>query len=188
MNHISHVLFVVLKTCQNRNLGDTQLRDKSLTTRHPSHQSKKIFNRFQHSDHGVLQFLGFASNIFLLKQGWSHQSYQLILQKRRYGNLNDIHVQNLCTDVLAYTVLFYQNFYFQTCSCSIYYESGLQFDQCIASHQINQIFVITVKTMVCLKGFPCDSASKGISFCNIFTHFATFTTTFVTTNCSVGKT
>ena len=62
--------------------------------------------------------IGFASSMFLFEQGWSHQSYQLVLQKRRRRNLNDIHFQNVCTNVLvlaciAYTVLFYENFYFR---------------------------------------------------------------------------
>ena len=54
MNFVSHVLFLVLKTCQNSNPGDVQLRDISLAARHPSHQSKKGRKHFQHSDHGVL--------------------------------------------------------------------------------------------------------------------------------------
>ena len=131
---MNHVLFLVLKTCLNPNPGDAQLKDISLTAKHPSHQSKKakkVRHRSQHSDHRVLQFSGFTSNMFLGQQGWSHQPYQLILQKHLHGNLNDVHVQNVCTNVLAYTVLLYQNFYFQTSSCSIYYEIGLQFDQCI---------------------------------------------------------
>ena len=41
MNHITLVLFLVLKTCQNPNPGDTQLKDISIATRPPSHQRKK---------------------------------------------------------------------------------------------------------------------------------------------------
>ena len=48
MNHISHVLFLVLKTCQNLNSGDAQLRHVTLAARHLSHQSKKVKHRFQH--------------------------------------------------------------------------------------------------------------------------------------------
>ena len=115
MNHRSHVLFLVLKICQKPNPGDEQLRGVSLAARHPSNQSKKVRHRFQHSDHNkVLQFSGFTSSIFLFKQGWNHQSYQLVLQKSCHGNLNDIHSQNVCTNILAYTVLLYQNFYFYT--------------------------------------------------------------------------
>ena len=33
-------LFLVLKTCQNQNPGEDQLRDVSLAARHPSHQNK----------------------------------------------------------------------------------------------------------------------------------------------------
>ena len=42
--------------------------------------------------------------------------------------------------------------------------------------------------MVCLKGFLCDSASKSIGFCNIFTHFTMFSTIFVRANCSADRT
>ena len=35
MNHISHALFLVLKTCQNPNPGDAQRRDISLSARRP---------------------------------------------------------------------------------------------------------------------------------------------------------
>ena len=55
MNHVIHALILVLKACQNPNTGDDQL-----AVRHPSHQSKKVRHRFQHSDHMVLQFSGFA--------------------------------------------------------------------------------------------------------------------------------
>ena len=51
---MNHVLFLVLKTCQNPNLGDAQLKNISLAARHPSHQSRNIKHRFQHSDHRVL--------------------------------------------------------------------------------------------------------------------------------------
>ena len=46
MNHISHALFLVLKTCQNPNPGDAQLRDISLSARRPSHQCKKLDSVF----------------------------------------------------------------------------------------------------------------------------------------------
>ena len=39
--------------------------------------------------------------------------------------------------------------------------------------------------MVYLKGFLCDSASKSIGFCNIYTNFTMFSTIFVRINCSV---
>ena len=42
MNHISHVLFLVLKTCQNPNPAEAKLRDTSRAARHPSHQSEKL--------------------------------------------------------------------------------------------------------------------------------------------------
>ena len=131
MNHITHLLFLALKTCQNLNPGDARLEDITLAARYPSHQSKKVRDRFQYSNHRVVQFSGFTSSMFLFQQGRSHQSNQLILQKRLHGNLNDVHFQNVCTNVLAHSFLIFQNFYFQTCSCSIYYESGLQFDKCI---------------------------------------------------------
>ena len=54
----------------------------------------------------------------------------------------------------------------------------------IKSHQINLTFVITVKTMVYLKSFPCENASINISFCHLFILVSTFTTTFVTNNYS----
>ena len=139
MNHVSHVLSLVLKTCQNPNPRDVHLRDIFLAAIHPSHHSKNVRHSFQHSDHRVLQFSGFTSNMFLFQQGWSHQSYQLKLQKRSHGNLSAVHFQSVCTNILAYTFLLYQNFYFQTCSCSIYYESGLYFDQCIFLHFLQVI-------------------------------------------------
>ena len=42
--------------------------------------------------------------------------------------------------------------------------------------------------MVYLKGFLCDSASKSIGFCNIYTNFTMFSTIFVRINCSVDRT
>ena len=39
---MNHVLFLVLKTCQNPNPGDAKLRDIALAAKHPSHQSKKV--------------------------------------------------------------------------------------------------------------------------------------------------
>ena len=48
MNHITLVLFLALKTCQNPNPGDAQIRDISLAARHSSHQSNTIRHRFQH--------------------------------------------------------------------------------------------------------------------------------------------
>ena len=42
--------------------------------------------------------------------------------------------------------------------------------------------------MVYLKGFLCDSASRSIACCNIFTNFTMFSTIFVRTNCSVDRT
>ena len=39
---MNHVLFLVLKTCQNPKPGDAKLRDISLAAKHPSHQSKKV--------------------------------------------------------------------------------------------------------------------------------------------------
>ena len=54
MNHISHVLFLAPKTCQNPNPGDAELKDIPLAARHPSFQCKKVRHRFQHSDHRVL--------------------------------------------------------------------------------------------------------------------------------------
>ena len=65
MNHITHLLFLALKTCQNRNHGDAQLEDITLAARHPSHQSKKVSDRFQYSNHRVVQFSGFTSSMFL---------------------------------------------------------------------------------------------------------------------------
>ena len=115
MNYRSHDLYLVLKIRQTPNPRDEQLRDVSLAARDLSNHSKKVRHLFQHSDHRVLQFSGFTCSIFLFKQGWSRQSYQLALQKIYHGNLNDIYFQNVCTNILAYTVL-YQNFYFYT-SC-----------------------------------------------------------------------
>ena len=54
MNHITHLLFLALKTCQNLNPGDAQLEDINLAARHPSHQSKKVRDRFQYSNHRVV--------------------------------------------------------------------------------------------------------------------------------------
>ena len=135
LNHRSHVIFLVLNIYQNPNPGEEQLRDIFLTAINPSssHQRKKVRHRFQHSDRRVVQFSGFSSSMFLLQQGWGHQSYQLVLQKPCHGNLTDTHFQNVCTDILAYTVLLYQNFYFYT-SWSMHYKIGQQFDQCIVFH------------------------------------------------------
>ena len=41
-NHISHVLFLVLKSCQNPNPEDAQLRDIFFAARHTPFQSKKL--------------------------------------------------------------------------------------------------------------------------------------------------
>ena len=54
MNHISHVLFLVQKTCQNPNLGDAKLRHITFAARNLSHQSKKVRHCFQRSDHRML--------------------------------------------------------------------------------------------------------------------------------------
>ena len=37
---MNHVLFLVLKACQNPNPGDAKQRD--ISSKHPSHQSKKV--------------------------------------------------------------------------------------------------------------------------------------------------
>ena len=39
---MSHVQLLVLKTCQNTNSGDAQLRDISLAAKYTSHQGKKV--------------------------------------------------------------------------------------------------------------------------------------------------
>ena len=172
---------------------DAQLRDISLRVKYSLHQSKNVRHRFQNSDYRVLQFSGFASSIFLFYQHWSHQSYQLILQKRRHGNLNDIHFQNVCTNVLACTVPFYQSSTFRLAvvpsSIKVVYSlTSVLFFTLIASHQINQTFSVQSKRWFILKAsLPCDSISKSISFCNIFTHSQCLFTTFVKTSCSVDR-
>ena len=93
--------------------------------------------------------------MFLFKQCQSHQLYQLLLQKRLRGNLNDFHFQKDCTDVLACTVFLFQNFYFY------YYGSSLQFGQCIS--RCSQRLEV--------KRLPSNSVTKSIGFCDIFTHF-----------------
>ena len=118
----------------------------------------------------VLRFCIFS--MFLYQQGWSHHSYQLILQKRRHENMNHVHFQNV---VILFTT---------KVVCSL---TSVLFFAVTASHEINQTFFVTVKTVVYLKILACDSTSKSISFCNIFTHFLTFTATFVTTNCSADR-
>ena len=70
MNHVSHVLSFAQKTCQNPNPGDALLRAISLAARHPS----QVRHNFEHADHRVLQFSGFASSMFLFFVGWSPQS------------------------------------------------------------------------------------------------------------------
>lgn len=109
--HVSHVLFHIPKASQKPNPGDAQLSVISLATTHPRHQSKNVRRCFQHSDHMMLQFARFASNAFFFQSCWSHQSYQQILDKRRHGNLYDVHSQNVCTNVLVYIRLLYQNFF-----------------------------------------------------------------------------
>ena len=54
MNDVSHVLSLILKTCENPNSEDAQIKDISLATRHPSHQSKILRHRIQRSDHRLL--------------------------------------------------------------------------------------------------------------------------------------
>ena len=58
MNHISHVLFFVLKICQNPNPGDAQLSDTTLATRYTSHQSKKLDTIFKIQVIGCYCFQG----------------------------------------------------------------------------------------------------------------------------------
>ena len=109
-----YVLFFVLKSCQIPNPRDVQLMDTSFVANHPSQQNKSVGHRFQYLDHRAPQFLQLASSIFLFQQGFSRQSYQLILPKRRNGNVNDVQFQNVFTNVLVYNVLIYQNFYLST--------------------------------------------------------------------------
>ena len=47
MNHINHVLFLILKTCQDPNPRDVQLRDIFFLVRHPPHKRKKIDATFK---------------------------------------------------------------------------------------------------------------------------------------------
>ena len=99
----------------------------------------------------------------------------------RQEHLNHFHFQNFGTNNFAYTVFLYQNVQFQTCGCSMYYESGLLFDKCIVFYKYykNEVSVITIKTMVYVEVFSCYSASKRNGLCNIFTYPATFTSKFV---------
>ena len=54
MSHISHVF--LLRTCQNPNPRDALLRDISLITRHPSHQSKNLDTVFNTQSIGCDKF------------------------------------------------------------------------------------------------------------------------------------
>ena len=193
MNHISHVLFLILKSYQNQNSGDAQPRDISLAARHLSHQSKKVRHRFQPSNHRVIQFSGFASSMFLFQQGRRHQSYQLNYRKvitETWITLTfKMFVQMLLHTLFSSIETSTFRHVTVLCTTKVFYSlTSVLFPALIASHQINQTFVITFKTMVYLKGFLCNGASKSISFCYIFTHFAAFTTTFVATNCSIAET
>ena len=58
MDHLSHVLFLVLKTYQNQNPGDAQLRDISFVARHNSHQSRKLDTYFNIQTIGCYSFQG----------------------------------------------------------------------------------------------------------------------------------
>ena len=61
MYHISHVLFLVLKSCQNLNPGDARLRDISLAARHSSHQSITLDTVFNFQTIGWYSFQGLHS-------------------------------------------------------------------------------------------------------------------------------
>ena len=193
MNHISHALFLILKSCQNKKSGDAQPRYISLAARHLSHQSKKVRHRFQPSNHRVIQFSGFTSSMFLFQQGRRHQSYQLNYRKvitETWITLTfKMFVQMLLHTLFSSIETSTFRHVVVLCTAKLVYSlTSVLFPTRIASHQINQTFIITVKTMVCLKGFLSDGASKSISFCYIFTHFAMFTNTFVTRNCFVAGT
>ena len=71
MNRMSHVLFLVLKTCQNRNPRGSWVRDISLAARHPSYRDKKLDTALNIQTIGCYSF---ASSMFLFQWGWSNQS------------------------------------------------------------------------------------------------------------------
>ena len=66
-----------------------------------SHQNKRLNTVLNIQTIGCYSFQG------------SYPIYHLILQKGCHGNLNDFHFQNTCTNILVYTALLYQNFYFK---------------------------------------------------------------------------
>ena len=56
MNHINHVLLLVLRTCQSQSPGDAQLRDLPLATIHPPLQSKRLVTVFNIQTIGYYNF------------------------------------------------------------------------------------------------------------------------------------
>ena len=84
LNKYESCLFLALKTCQNPNLGDAQLRNISFAAKNPSHQSRKLKKLdivFKIQAIGCYSFQ--TSNMFLFQQGWNHQFCLLILIQRR---------------------------------------------------------------------------------------------------------
>ena len=89
MNHLSHVLFLILKICQNPNPGNAQVKDITLAA------GVKAFSiPFQYVSLLVgLQPLLLSTNIT-----------EMLSRKPEL-----LHFQDICTKVHAYTVLLYQN-------------------------------------------------------------------------------
>ena len=82
---MNHVLFLVLKTCQNPKPGDAKVRDISLAAKHSPHQSKKVKmlgTVFNIQTIGCYSFQGSHSICFSFS--WSHQFYQLIFTEYYY--------------------------------------------------------------------------------------------------------
>ena len=46
MNHINHVLLLILRTCQSQNPADAQLRDILIAAIHPPLQNKRLLTDF----------------------------------------------------------------------------------------------------------------------------------------------
>ena len=108
MNHISHVLFLILKKCQNPNPRNAQVRDITLAARIPRHKGKQLdtFSTFrpQCVKAFSIPFQYVSLLVGLQPSVLSTNITEMLAQKPEL-----LHFQNICTNAHEYSVLLYQN-------------------------------------------------------------------------------
>ena len=108
MNHLSHVLFLILKICQNPNPGNAQVKDITLAARIPTHKGKQLDTFSTFRPQSVKAFsIPFQYVSLLVGLQPPLLSTNITEMLSRKPEL--LHFQNICTKVHAYTVLLYQN-------------------------------------------------------------------------------